>query len=137
MVQHGQSGDRQRPEFSERAYGPYFVFSGIYLFDIDSHFLELMVSISFIRQLRVAALLVMLSIPLILPVSLHAFHGLFLPAYGAKQAGLGGASLAPGGSVMDLQNNPSGLALLDEGLFEAFQAFTHQRAFSMRSILKV
>lgn len=78
-----------------------------------------MVSISFVRQLRVAALLVMLSIPLILPASLHAFHGLFLPAYGARQAGLGGASLALGGSVMDLQNNPSGLALLDEGLIEA------------------
>jgi long-chain fatty acid transport protein len=78
-----------------------------------------MVSISFIWQLRLAASPVILSFLLILPASLHAFHGLFLPAYGARQAGFGGASLALGGSVMDLQNNPSGMALLDEGLFEA------------------
>lgn len=71
-----------------------------------------MVSIS-IRRILLQGLL------LAAPFPLYAFHGLFLPSYGARQAGMGGASLAVGASVMDLQNNPSGLALLDEGLFEA------------------
>jgi len=81
-----------------------------------------MVSISFVRKTVIIDALFNISL-LLLPTSLHAFHGLFLPAYGARQAGLGGASLALGGSVMDLQNNPSGLALIDKSLFEAGFSF--------------
>lgn len=42
--------------------------------------------------------------------ALEAFHGILQPAFGARQAGMGGAFQAVGGSVMDLESNPSHLA---------------------------
>ncbi|MCB1194122.1 MAG: outer membrane protein transport protein [Leptospiraceae bacterium] len=54
----------------------------------------------------------------LLPFSIHAFHGLFLPAYGSRQAGMGGAFQAVGGSVMDLESNPSHLSTLSNQIFE-------------------
>ncbi|PJZ84864.1 OmpP1/FadL family transporter [Leptospira harrisiae] len=41
---------------------------------------------------------------------IQAFHGIMQPAFGARQAGMGGAFQAVGGSVMDLESNPSHLA---------------------------
>ncbi|XDD46871.1 OmpP1/FadL family transporter [Leptospira sp. WS39.C2] len=41
---------------------------------------------------------------------IEAFHGIMQPAFGARQAGMGGAFQAVGGSVMDLESNPSHLA---------------------------
>lgn len=71
-----------------------------------------MVSISFRRYLYILGFLV-------IETPIFGFHGLFLPSYGARQAGMGGAFLAIGGSVMDLQNNPAGLIRLQKPQFEA------------------
>lgn len=74
-----------------------------------------MVSISFRRCLFFLGFL-------LIGTPIFGFHGLFLPSYGARQAGMGGAFLAIGGSVMDLQNNPAGLIRLQKPQFEAGMA---------------
>ncbi|MEI7012587.1 OmpP1/FadL family transporter [Leptospira licerasiae] len=42
----------------------------------------------------------------------HGFQGIMPTSFGARQAGMGGAFQAVGGSVMDLESNPSHLARL-------------------------
>ncbi|NUM41456.1 MAG: outer membrane protein transport protein [Leptospiraceae bacterium] len=54
---------------------------------------------------------------------IFSFNGLFQTSFGAKQAGMGGANLAVGGSVMDLESNPSHLGDLKSKKFEAGSAF--------------
>ena len=49
---------------------------------------------------------------------IFAFHGIMQPAFGARQAGMGGAFQAVGGSVMDLESNPSHLARLKQTKWE-------------------
>lgn len=61
---------------------------------------------------------------LLFPGPLLAFQGLYLPAYGARQAGMGGAFSSMGGSVMDLENNPAGLGILDSPVFEVGGSLT-------------
>lgn len=51
-------------------------------------------------------------------LSLRAFNGLFPTAYGARQAGMGGAFTGVGGSVMDLESNPAHLGRRDFASFE-------------------
>lgn len=48
-----------------------------------------------------------------------ANNGLTLTSYGARSAGMGGSTLAVGGSVMDLQSNPANLARNRERILEA------------------
>lgn len=50
--------------------------------------------------------------------SVYATNGMLMPAYGARQAGMGGAFIAVGGSVMDLETNPAHLARADDSRFE-------------------
>ncbi|MCB1175376.1 MAG: outer membrane protein transport protein [Leptospiraceae bacterium] len=55
--------------------------------------------------------------------SLWATNGTEMAAYGARYAGMGGANLALGGSLMDLQSNPAHLAGLDETSLEIGAGF--------------
>lgn len=54
---------------------------------------------------------------------LDAFHGIMQPAFGARQAGMGGAFQAVGGSVMDLESNPSHLTRVYRTKWELGSAF--------------
>lgn len=45
--------------------------------------------------------------------SIHAFHGIWLPAFGADQAGLGGAFYSRYGSVLVLEENPALLSRVE------------------------
>ncbi|TGM79484.1 OmpP1/FadL family transporter [Leptospira bouyouniensis] len=54
---------------------------------------------------------------------LEAFHGIMQPAFGARQAGMGGAFQAVGGSVMDLESNPSHLARVQNTKWELGSSF--------------
>ena len=68
-------------------------------------------------------LLTFLSILLLFsPGILQANNGMFMTAYGAESAGMGGATLAVGG-VLDLQSNPAQLARLRQSVFQAGSAF--------------
>ncbi len=49
---------------------------------------------------------------------LYGFQGIMQPAFGARSAGMGGAFQAVGGSVMDLEANPSHLARLQQSKWE-------------------
>ncbi|MBI3394275.1 MAG: outer membrane protein transport protein [Spirochaetia bacterium] len=60
---------------------------------------------------------------LLSPAVTQANNGMLMTAYGAESAGMGGATLAVGGSVMDLQSNPANLARLKKGIFQAGSAF--------------
>lgn len=53
------------------------------------------------------------------PAGLFANNGLTMTSYGAASAGMGGATLAVGNAVMDLESNPANLARLKKGIFEA------------------
>lgn len=68
------------------------------------------------RQRR-AALLV--TATLLMASSLQATNGMLMTSYGTRYMGMGGATLAIGGSVMDLESNPSNLTRLDDAIFEA------------------
>lgn len=71
------------------------------------------------RRFRFLALIAgMLMSALFLSTPLFATNGMLLPAYGARQAGMGGAFTAVGGSVMDLESNPAHLAKLKQGIAE-------------------
>lgn len=60
------------------------------------------------------------------PGPIFAFHGLFPTTYGARPAGMGGASTAVGGSPLDLALNPAHLAR-EGNLFEAGLALNFAR----------
>ncbi len=62
--------------------------------------------------------LIALTIALLFSIPLFASNGMNLIGYGARYAGMGGAVLAVGGSVMDLQSNPANLTRLKESRFE-------------------
>lgn len=49
---------------------------------------------------------------------LFSFQGILQPSFGARQGGMGGAFQAVGGSVMDLESNPSHLVRLKKSKFE-------------------
>jgi long-chain fatty acid transport protein len=49
---------------------------------------------------------------------IHAFNGLFPIAYGARQAGMGGAFTGVGGSILDLESNPAHLGRREDASFE-------------------
>jgi long-chain fatty acid transport protein len=49
----------------------------------------------------------------------HSFHGLFQTAYTARSLGIGGAFTAVGGSLADLELNPSGLISAPKNKMEA------------------
>ncbi|TGM47385.1 transporter [Leptospira biflexa] len=59
--------------------------------------------------------------------SLEAFHGIMQPAFGARQAGMGGAFQAVGGSVMDLESNPSHLGRVRNTKWELGSSFHFPR----------
>lgn len=69
-------------------------------------------------QLRIiTALAVILSI-LFFAQTIQATNGMLMTSYGARYAGMAGAILAVGGSVMDLESNPANLSRLKNGIFE-------------------
>ncbi|MFB5649609.1 OmpP1/FadL family transporter [Leptospira wolffii] len=57
----------------------------------------------------------------------RAFQGILQPAFGARQAGMGGAFQAVGGSVMDLESNPSHLSRLKNAKWELGAGFHSPR----------
>ncbi|WP_108928547.1 OmpP1/FadL family transporter [Leptospira johnsonii] len=65
-------------------------------------------------QSRKGAIPFLLTLLLILSInsSVYGFQGIMPTSFGARQAGMGGAFQAVGGSVMDLESNPSHLARL-------------------------
>ncbi|MCB1308132.1 MAG: outer membrane protein transport protein [Leptospiraceae bacterium] len=53
-----------------------------------------------------------------LVTGLFATNGTYMTAYGAREAGMGGATLAVGNGVMDLEANPGNLSRLDRAVAE-------------------
>ncbi len=61
---------------------------------------------------------------LLLSSSLYSFNGLFLTSYGTKSSGMGGVSIAIGGSTQNLENNPAGIYFMKNQQVELGFALT-------------
>lgn len=70
------------------------------------------------RNFKFIVILIWIGIIPDIPSKIEAFQGIMQPAFGARQAGMGGAFQAVGGSVMDLESNPSHLARVKRSKWE-------------------
>jgi len=75
------------------------------------------------RNFKFILILIWIGIIPDIPSKIEAFQGIMQPAFGARQAGMGGAFQAVGGSVMDLESNPSHLARVQRTKWELGSSF--------------
>ncbi|WP_108960057.1 OmpP1/FadL family transporter [Leptospira ellinghausenii] len=75
------------------------------------------------RNFKFIVILIWIGIIPDIPSKIEAFQGIMQPAFGARQAGMGGAFQAVGGSVMDLESNPSHLARVKRSKWEFGSSF--------------
>lgn len=70
------------------------------------------------RNIIIELILILFFFRMLSYEELYGFHGIMQPSFGARAAGMGGAFQAVGGSVMDLESNPSHLARLKQTEWE-------------------
>ncbi|MBM9502086.1 outer membrane protein transport protein [Leptospira sp. 201903071] len=75
-------------------------------------------SLRFPRILKILLLFILLGFG-----SIYGFQGILQTSFGARQAGMGGAFQAVGGSIMDLESNPSHLSRFQKSKSEFGSAF--------------
>ncbi len=87
------------------------------------------------KKSRGTAFAFSLALLLLFASPVFATNGMLMTAYGARQAGMGGAFLAVGGSIMDLETNPAHLARTKESMLEVgsgimFPSLTYRDSYT-------